>query len=193
VLDSRVPTFFSWLGVTQYLTKAAVDSTLHVLLSMPRRSELAMEFILPPDSWTPEEADFLTQVVHLALEIGEPWLTYFTPDEIFEHLLKLGFSHVSSLTPEDAAARYFVNRQDGLRPPHYVRLLRAECRFWQSGSAFVLPIISSRCALGRARKRYRIRTLSRGRSSYPHSPKGCALMKSITVRANSSGFSRYMR
>ena len=125
-LDRRLATFFSSLGVTQYLTKGAIDSTLRFLLEMPRRSELVMEFILPPDSWTPEEAGFLTKVVQMAIEIGEPWLTYFTPDEIFDHLLKVGFSRVSHLTPEDAAARYFVDRQDGLRPPHYVRLLRAE-------------------------------------------------------------------
>ena len=124
-LDRRAPTFFSWLGVTQYLTREAIDSTLRFLLSMPRRSEIVMEFILPPDSWTPEEAVFLTKVVQMVGELGEPWLTYFTPNEISDHLLKLGASRVSHLTLEDAAARYFLNRHDGLRPPHYVNLLRA--------------------------------------------------------------------
>jgi|SRR5271166_5816592 len=123
-LDHRAPTFFSWLGVTQYLTKEAIDSTLRFLLSMPRSSEIVMEFILPPASWAPAEIGFLTQVVQLAAEIGEPWLTYFTPEEMSEHLLKLGFSQVSHLTLENAAARYFPNRHDGLRPPHYVRLIR---------------------------------------------------------------------
>jgi hypothetical protein len=37
--------------------------------------------------------------------IGEPWLTYFTPNEISDHLLKLGFSRVSHLTPEEALSR----------------------------------------------------------------------------------------
>ena len=124
-LDHRAPAFFSWLGVTQYLTREAIDSTLRFVLSMPRRSELAMEFIVPPDSWTPEEAGFLTMVLPAVADIGEPWLTYFTPAEISAHLLKLGFSSVSHLTTEDAAARYFPNRRDGLRPPHYVNLLRA--------------------------------------------------------------------
>jgi methyltransferase (TIGR00027 family) len=45
-LDRRAPTFFSWLGVTQYLTREAIDSTLRFLLSMPRRSEIVMEFII---------------------------------------------------------------------------------------------------------------------------------------------------
>jgi O-methyltransferase involved in polyketide biosynthesis len=106
-LDHRAPTFFSWLGVTQYLTKEAIDSTLRFLLAMPRRSELVMGFVLPPDSWRPEEVNFLTQVVRRAGELGEPWLTFFTPNEISDYLMDLGFSHVSHLTPEDAAARYF--------------------------------------------------------------------------------------
>ena len=93
---------------------------------MPRGSELVMEFILPPDSWTPEEAGFLTKAVQMAAEVGEPWLTYFRPNEISDHLLKLGFSRVSHLTPEDTAAQYFENRQDGLTPPRYVRVLQAE-------------------------------------------------------------------
>lgn len=58
-------------------------------------------------------------------DLGEPWLTFFTPSEISDHLMELGFSRVSHLTPEDAAARYFINRHDGLRPPHYARYVRA--------------------------------------------------------------------
>lgn len=124
-LDHRALTFFSWLGVTQYLTKDAIDSTLRFILSMPRRSEIVMQFIVPPDSWTPEETAFLTQQLPSDAKIGEPWLSYFTPEEMSEQLTRLGFSHVSHLTPENAAARYFVDRHDGLRPPQYVRLVRA--------------------------------------------------------------------
>jgi methyltransferase (TIGR00027 family) len=125
-MDHRAPAFFSWLGVTQYLTREAIDSTLRFLLSMPRRSELVMEFILPPDSWQADEAPFLTNIVQMVTDQGEPWLSYFTCDEISDHLLKLGFSRVSHLTSDDAATRYFLNRRDELSPPHFVRLLRAE-------------------------------------------------------------------
>jgi hypothetical protein len=59
--------------------QGAIDSTLRFLLSMPRRSELVMGFVLPPDSWRPEEANFLTQVVRRAGELVEPWLTFLHP------------------------------------------------------------------------------------------------------------------
>jgi hypothetical protein len=42
-------------------------------------SEIVMQFILAPDSWTPEEAVLLTKVVQMVRELGEPWLTYFSP------------------------------------------------------------------------------------------------------------------
>jgi methyltransferase (TIGR00027 family) len=125
-LDNRSSAFFSWLGVTQYLTNEAIDSTLRFILSMPRGSQLVMEYIIPPNSWTTDEADFMSRVLKLVVESGEPWLTYFTPDQISDHLLKLGFRRISHLTPENAATRYFQNRQDGLTPPDYVRLLRAD-------------------------------------------------------------------
>jgi methyltransferase (TIGR00027 family) len=124
-LDLGAPTFFSWLGVTQYLTNEAIDSTLRFVSSMQKGSEIVMEFIFPPDSWAPEENDYLAQRLQRVTQIGEPWLTYFTSEEISEHLALLGFSRVSHLTPEDAVARYFANRSDGLRPPHYSELVRA--------------------------------------------------------------------
>ncbi len=35
--DLDVPTFFSWLGVSGYLTQEAIDQTLKFVLAMPRR------------------------------------------------------------------------------------------------------------------------------------------------------------
>jgi len=35
--DLGVPTFFSWLGVSGYLTQEAIDQTLKFVLAMPRR------------------------------------------------------------------------------------------------------------------------------------------------------------
>jgi methyltransferase (TIGR00027 family) len=124
-LDRREVTFFSWLGVTQYLSREAIDSTLRFVLSMPKGSELVMEFILPPGAWAATEAPYLAEVVARMAKHGEPWLTFFTPEEISTHLTALGFSQVSHLSPADAAARYFGNRRDRLGPPHYVRLVRA--------------------------------------------------------------------
>src|SRR4051812_14071206 len=39
-----VPTVFSWLGVTMYLTEAAIDATLGAVLRFPRGSEIVLTF-----------------------------------------------------------------------------------------------------------------------------------------------------
>jgi hypothetical protein len=49
-------------------------------------SELVIEHILPPHRWMPDEQPFLKQIVEAAKEIGEPWLTYFTSQELSDHL-----------------------------------------------------------------------------------------------------------
>jgi methyltransferase (TIGR00027 family) len=101
-LDRSNTAFFSWLGVTQYLTRPAIDATLRFVQSMPKGSELVTEYILPPDHWSPDEQPFLESVVAAVKELGEPWLTYFTSEELLDHLREIGFSDVTVLTPEEA-------------------------------------------------------------------------------------------
>ena len=43
-------TFFSWLGVTVYLTEAAIDETLRSMASFPAGSQVVLTFSQPPTS-----------------------------------------------------------------------------------------------------------------------------------------------
>jgi methyltransferase (TIGR00027 family) len=45
-LDLRIPTFFSSLGVTQYLTEEALDLLLNFVLTLPPASEIVFSFVL---------------------------------------------------------------------------------------------------------------------------------------------------
>lgn len=47
--DLDIPTFFSWLGVTGYLTEEAMDRTLKFVLPMPRSSEIVLDFFVPDE------------------------------------------------------------------------------------------------------------------------------------------------
>src|SRR5258705_5223984 len=49
--------FCSWLGLTQYLTPAAIEATLAFVLSLPRVSEIVLSFILPQEALSGIEAD----------------------------------------------------------------------------------------------------------------------------------------
>lgn len=118
-------TFCSWLGVTQYLTSAAIDATLQFVLSLPHGSEIVFSFIIPWQSAPPEDAQSLIMSARKAAEVGEPWLSTSTPEELKTHLHALGFSEVVHLTPEEAQERYFKGRRDGLAAPHSQQIMRA--------------------------------------------------------------------
>lgn len=47
-----LPSLYTWLGVTQYLTRPAIEATLKFILSMPKGREVVTEYILPPDQWS---------------------------------------------------------------------------------------------------------------------------------------------
>lgn len=108
------PTFCSWLGVTQYPTRPAIDSTLSFILSLPPQSEIVFSFILPQEALDGIEADAVATAAARAAEVGEPWLSRFHPSDLENELRRMGFSKVVRLTPEAARERYLSERRDGL-------------------------------------------------------------------------------
>ena len=119
------PTFCSWLGVTQYLTAAAIEATLAFVLSLPRTSEIVLSFILPQEALSGIEADAVTTAATKSAEVGEPWLSRFHPADLASQLRQMGFSEVVHLTPEQAHERYLKNRRDGLTGRLGEQLMRA--------------------------------------------------------------------
>jgi methyltransferase (TIGR00027 family) len=123
--DASQPAFFSWLGVTQYLTLAAIDATLEVVAALPSPSTIVVSFMLPDADLPSEEAAAARVIAEDAATKGEPWLTRISPMQLAARLAKLGFREVVHLTPEEANARYFAGRQDGLRAPYVAQLISA--------------------------------------------------------------------
>jgi methyltransferase (TIGR00027 family) len=123
--DASPPAFFSWLGVTQYLTLPAIDATLRVVAALPSPSTIVLSFMLPDVDLPSEEAAAARTVAKDAATTGEPWLTRIRPEELAARLVQLGFREVVHLTPQEANARYFAGRQDGLRAPHVAQLMSA--------------------------------------------------------------------
>jgi methyltransferase (TIGR00027 family) len=107
-------TFFSWLGVTQYLTRDAIDTTLRFVASIPHPSEITFQFVVPHDRLTGIDAEVSLFAANGAAMRGEPWITRLDREECKAWLLSLGFSKVFQLTPEEARRRYFEGRRDGL-------------------------------------------------------------------------------
>jgi len=110
-------TFFSWLGVTMYLTREAIEATLRTVLSFPKGSEIVLTY-----AHTDSAASKLAEG---SASGGEPWVSYFTPDELGAMLRSLGFSDARFLSREEAERRYYANRTDGFTAPPRVSIAAA--------------------------------------------------------------------
>jgi len=108
-------TFFSWLGVTPYLSRAAFDQTMQFIAAMPPKSGVVFDYAISSTSLTHIEraaSEALARRVALA---GEPFQLSFEREELSAALREMGFRYLEDLGPEELNARYFADRADGLR------------------------------------------------------------------------------
>jgi methyltransferase (TIGR00027 family) len=118
--------FFSWLGVTQYLTEDAVLSTLQYVASHTApSSEIVFQILLPPSTLSTEDQAIVAFAAGHAAERGEPFQSFFEPSALESRLKAMGFSQVWHFGPAEASARYFQGRKDELRLPNYFDLIKA--------------------------------------------------------------------
>jgi methyltransferase (TIGR00027 family) len=123
--DFGQPSFFSWLGVTQYLTRDATLATLRFVCGLAAGTQILFE-VVPPDSSLPQDERRVAEwAAESSAARGEPWLTRFEPSEMRAHLAQLGYRSSFHLDTEEAQARYFHGRQDGLRARRMAQLLIA--------------------------------------------------------------------
>jgi methyltransferase (TIGR00027 family) len=120
-IDFGQPTFFSWLGVTMYLTREAIDATLATVASFAKGSEIVLTFAQPTEPDDTAGRFFAER----AAAAGEPWLSYFTPDEMESVLRSHGFADVRFLTRETVLRQYYADRSDDLLPPRRISIVSA--------------------------------------------------------------------
>jgi methyltransferase (TIGR00027 family) len=123
--DFAAPTFCSWLGVTMYLSDAAIDETLRIVHRLPSGSEIVLTFNLPPEAVPPDEAEEVRRLITRMAAADEPWISLYRPEAMIAKLRDLGFSQALHLSPDAANERYCRNRRDGLRMPSHLHLMRA--------------------------------------------------------------------
>jgi methyltransferase (TIGR00027 family) len=123
---SELPTFVSWLGVTMYLTEEAVFETLQYVASFVPGSEIVFEYSLPEVLLDEENRRLMAVVKAYAAARGEPYLSQFEPTTLAMRVKELGFAQVWDFGPEEANARYFAGRTDGLcaTPSHHLTKAR---------------------------------------------------------------------
>jgi methyltransferase (TIGR00027 family) len=115
--DSGRPAVVASTGVSMYLSKAAIATTLLHIATLAPGSTLAMSFMLPIEMAEPELRPAIERAAAGARANGTPFVSFFTPTEILGLARDEGFKEVQHVSAAALAERYFAGRTDGLRPP----------------------------------------------------------------------------
>jgi methyltransferase (TIGR00027 family) len=111
------PAFFSWLGVTTYLTREANLATLAAIASYALAgSELVFSYLDQSLLDCGSEQEPMQRARAQVASLGEPWVSGFHPDQLRCDLRSAGLEIVENLGPEELGARYCASRTDGLTP-----------------------------------------------------------------------------
>ena len=114
--DERRPTFVSWLGVTPFLSRAAISATLGEL----PRCRLGVVYLPPVDDWADALRANLSWMPEEMAKLDEPWLSMLTPHDMRELLSESGFRVLEDVGSADVERRY------GLPAISYERIALAE-------------------------------------------------------------------
>ncbi|HZC16297.1 MAG TPA: class I SAM-dependent methyltransferase [Caulobacteraceae bacterium] len=105
--DPAAPAIFTWLGVVTYLTEAAVFATLGFIAGLAAGSEVVFTYSDPPEARPVGDAAAHQRRAARVEALGEPWLTYFTPQALHPRLRALGFGEIEDLDPAQVSILYF--------------------------------------------------------------------------------------
>lgn len=111
-LNRKLPTLFSWLGVTMYLSSAAVESTLATIASWPAGTRIVLSYDMPPGVLSGLQLQVRDSLARIVSGLGEPFVTTFEPDDAEALLRSSGFGDIFHFGPSEAVERYFGARRD---------------------------------------------------------------------------------
>lgn len=123
--DPTRPAFFSFLGVTWYLSSTVLDRTLRELAAAAPGSELVVDYLLPENHLAEPERTVLRMLAAMAASQGEPGGTCFTPGQMLARLRQVGFSTAVDFGSPEAHTRYCRDRSDGLQIPQLLHIAKA--------------------------------------------------------------------
>lgn len=113
-LDPKKRTLFSWLGVTYYLDKEAILSTLCKLSEVASSDSVIIFDYLDLNAFQDNTSSVrvrkMREIVKMA---GEPMKSGFEPSLLEKDLAEIGIQVVEDLDPDKIQKFYFSNRKDG--------------------------------------------------------------------------------
>jgi methyltransferase (TIGR00027 family) len=106
--------FFSWLGVTPYLTEIAFTNTLAFIASIQPQTGVVFDYAVTRSALSFLERLALDALSARVAKAGEPFQLFFEPKQLIALLRQAGFRQIEDLGAEQINARYFTQRADGL-------------------------------------------------------------------------------
>jgi len=107
--------FFSWLGVTPYLTREACLATLDLIASTAPSGGVVFDYAVNRTSLGLLERMALDALSKRVAAAGEPFQLFFDPLELGDEMRRRGFELVEDVGANEINARYFSERADKLR------------------------------------------------------------------------------
>ncbi len=123
--DPDEPAFFSWLGVTPYLTGEAIASTLKFIASLKTGSGVVFDYVISPSLLNPQQRSAFDDLSKRVAMAGEPWQTFFDPSSLAADLYAFGFAEAIDMGPDEINARYFAGRNDNLNVRGFGHIMKA--------------------------------------------------------------------
>jgi len=120
-------TFFSWLGVTMYLTHDTMMKTMEFITSStPSGSKIVFDYIISPSSQSILHRLVFYLLSRKVKKAGEPWKSFYDPNSLIKNLKTIGFSKAEDIGPEGINELFFKNRTDNLLVGNLGHLMKAE-------------------------------------------------------------------
>ena len=116
--DPKAPAFFSWLGVTCYLTEEAIGVTVDRIAAVSAPgSSLVVDYRYPRRLVAAEGQALVEQMDRFVERRGEPMLSAFSPEEFAALMERAGFVETDHVSPDEQVRRYLEGRRDIPAPP----------------------------------------------------------------------------
>jgi methyltransferase (TIGR00027 family) len=122
---SNALTFFSWLGVTMYLTREANLATLESVASCsPAGSELVFTYI--DERLHEVQSEAFLDMQRTVAALGEPFLSGFNPATLEAVLEDCGLKLLEDLSGREVAAKYHRTGKNSLGQSNYSHIVLAQ-------------------------------------------------------------------
>jgi methyltransferase (TIGR00027 family) len=113
--DRDRPAMVAWLGVVPYLTLDEITSTLRFVAAFAPGTTLVFDYGVPPSSLNWIGRKIYDNVAQRVAAAGEPWKTFFLPQDLTDLLRKAGFDAISDFGSNELTERYLTGRSDDLK------------------------------------------------------------------------------